>query len=154
MNKIDSPFEFANIYQRFWAFFFDFLFFCLLFFPITYFYKGTWLMMASDHDWQWGAIVFDPICLVFLIFIYCYFIFLEGLTGFTVGKRIMNIKVVSEEGNRIGLAKSFIRNIFRLIDGLPALNILGIYLILTSPENTRLGDKMAHSRVIKLNNHN
>ena len=105
-------------------------------------------MMASDHDWQWGMIVFDPICLVFLIFIFSYYIILEGTWGYTIGKKIMKIKVVNEWGGRIGIYKSFIRNIFRMVDGLPALNILGIYLILTTPENTRLGDKVAHSRVI------
>ena len=150
MNNPIDDFDFATLYQRFWAFVLDVIFFCVLFFPIAYLYKGTWLMMPSDHDWRWGMIVFDPICLVFLIFIFCYYIFLEGLTGYTVGKRIMNIKVVNEEGNKLGLKKSFIRNVFRMIDGLPALNILGIYLILTTPENTRLGDKMAHSRVICL----
>lgn len=34
------------------------------------------------------------------------------------------------------------------INKLPALNILGIYLILTTPENIRLGDSVVHSRVI------
>lgn len=150
MNEQDKKIVFASIYQRLWAFVIDVVFFCILFFPITYLYKGTWLMMASDHDWQWGMVVFDPICLVFLIFIFCYFIFLEGLTGYTVGKKIMKIKVVNEKGKTIGLVKSCIRNILRMVDGLPALNILGIYLILTTPENTRFGDKIAHSKVIQI----
>jgi uncharacterized RDD family membrane protein YckC len=141
-------FRFASLFQRFWAFVLDVVFFCLLFFPITFLYKGTWLMMPSDHDWQWGMVVFDPICLVFLIFIFAYFIILEGLTGYTVGKRIIKIKVVDVNGKTIGLVKGFIRNILRMVDGLPALNILGIYLILTSSEHTRFGDKIAHSRVI------
>ena len=148
MSNSVCNFKFATLYQRFWAFVLDVVFFCILFFPITYLYKGTWLMMASDHDWQWGMVVFDPICLVFLIFIFFYYIILEGIWGYTVGKKIMKIKVVNELGGKLGLYGSFLRNIFRLIDGLPALNILGIYLILTTPENTRLGDKVAHSRVV------
>jgi uncharacterized RDD family membrane protein YckC len=151
MNNANAVLKFATIYQRFWAFVLDVVFFSLLFFPITYLYKGMWLMMPSDHDWQWGMVVFDPICLVFLIFIFCYFIFLEGLTGYTIGKYLVKIKVVNEDGNKMGLIKSFIRNIFRMVDGLPALNILGIFLILTTPEKTRLGDKMAHCRVICVN---
>ena len=140
--------KYASLLQRFWAYFLDIIFFCFLFFPITYIYKGTWLMMPTDHDWQWGDVVFDPICLVFLIFIFSYFILLEGFTGFTMGKRIMKIKVISMDGKKVGLVKSIIRNLLRMIDGLPAINILGIYLILKTEENTRLGDIVAGSRVI------
>jgi uncharacterized RDD family membrane protein YckC len=142
--------DYCSLFKRILAFSIDTLFFCVVFFPITYFYKGTWLMLATDHDWNYGLFIFDPICLVFLISIFLYFIFLEGIYGFTIGKRCVKIKVVNIKGEVIGIKKSILRNIFRMIDGLPALNILGIYLILTSPENTRLGDIIARSRVINI----
>jgi hypothetical protein len=42
-----------------------------------------------------------------------------------------------------------LRNLLRLVDGLPALGILGAYLIATSQERTRLGDRCADTRVVR-----
>lgn len=142
-----KEFDYASLSKRFFAMAIDYAILSTFFFPITRIVKGTWLMMPSDHDWQWGQIVFDPICLIFLIVIFTYFIIFDAI-GATAGKFIMRIRVVNINGNKPGIIKSFIRNILRLIDGLPALNILGVYLILTTYENTRLGDKLANTRVI------
>ena len=42
-----------------------------------------------------------------------------------------------------------IRNMLRLIDGLPAFNIVGIILIITSTKEQRFGDHRANTYVIK-----
>jgi uncharacterized RDD family membrane protein YckC len=57
--------------------------------------------------------------------------------------------VVDEKGNKIGLAKSAVRNLLRLVDGLPAFNLLGITLIVVSPTGQRLGDNVARTFVIR-----
>jgi len=51
-------------------------------------------------------------------------------------------------GNKIGLLKSAIRNILRLVDGLPAFNILGIILITFSARGQRFGDRVAKTYVV------
>jgi len=51
--------------------------------------------------------------------------------------------VVDISGNKIGLSKATIRNILRLVDGLPAFNILGIILIAISQREQRFGDRIA-----------
>lgn len=104
-------------------------------------------MMPQDHDWNYGSIVFDPICLVFLCIIFLYFILLEAYTGATFGKWITGIKVTDTAGLKPGLTKSLIRNILRLVDGI-AINLVGIILILTTKQKTRLGDIAAGTRVI------
>jgi uncharacterized RDD family membrane protein YckC len=43
------------------------------------------------------------------------------------------MRVLDIAGDKIGLSKSLVRNLLRLVDGLPALNIFGIVLIITSP---------------------
>jgi len=68
-----------------------------------------------------------------------YFVVLEGLFGATAGKLILGLRVIKIEGGCPGLFKGFMRNLMRIIDGLPAFSILGIILILTSEERTRLG---------------
>jgi uncharacterized RDD family membrane protein YckC len=46
------------------------------------------------------------------------------------------------------MARSAARNVLRVVDGLPVLNVVGIVLILTSPEKARFGDRVARTRVI------
>jgi len=121
----------------------DFLFLSFFFFPITYLYSGKWIMSYEDHLWG----ITDPICLVFLFLIFAYFILMEAYVGWTVGKRMLGMRVVDSAGNKIGFLKSLIRNLLRLVDGLPALNILGIILITSSPEGKRLGDRIARTFV-------
>ncbi|MDD5038058.1 MAG: RDD family protein [Dehalococcoidales bacterium] len=125
------------------AYILDFIFLSLFFFPITYLYSGKWIMGYEDHLWG----ILDPICLVFLFIIFAYFIFMEAYIGWTVGKKVLGMRVVDETGNKIGWSKSLIRNLLRLVDGLPALNILGIILIARSPEGQRFGDRIARTFV-------
>jgi uncharacterized RDD family membrane protein YckC len=54
-----------------------------------------------------------------------------------------------DDDSKPGLARSLVRNLLRFVDGLPALNILGVVLILRSPQRARFGDRVADTRVIK-----
>lgn len=140
--------RYAGLAVRFSALAIDFLLFCALFFPITRMVKGVWLMGANDHRWAHGWVVFDPICAVFLAIMVLYFVCLEGLAGATLGKWVLGIRVVRLDRGKPGLARSLGRNLLRLVDGLPVLNIVGVVLILRSPEKARLGDRLAGTRVV------
>jgi uncharacterized RDD family membrane protein YckC len=141
--------RYAGVMIRFWALVIDFLIFCAVFFPVTRLVKGVWLMSPSDHRWVSGWFVTDPLCLIFLAIIVAYFILLEAYAGATIGKRICGLRVVrAGEDGKPGLMKSFLRNIGRVIDSLPALNILGVVLIVASPEKARFGDRIANTRVV------
>ena len=102
-------------------------------------------MGPEEHLWG----ISDPICLVFLFIIFAYLILMEAYVGWTIGKKILGMRVVDVSGNKIGLSKSIIRNLLRFVDGLPALNILGIILIASSPKDQRFGDRIAKPFVIK-----
>ncbi|MGD8922931.1 MAG: RDD family protein [Candidatus Zixiibacteriota bacterium] len=142
--------QFAGLWPRLKALVLDFALLSLLFFPVTRIVKGTWIMSVSDHRWASGWFVTDPICLVFLAMIVLYFILLEGLAGATPGKMAVGIRVVSVEGKKPGLTRSIVRNVLRVVDSLPVLNILGVVLITKSPERARFGDRVAGTRVIKV----
>ena len=122
----------------------DILFLSLFFFPATYFYSGKWIMGPEEHLWG----ISDPICLVFLLIIFAYLILMEAYAGWTIGKRILDMRVVDGSGDKIGLTRSVIRNLLRLVDGLPAFHILGIILIATSPRGQRFGDRVAQTYVV------
>ena len=101
-------------------------------------------MTPEDHLW----IIFDPICGVFLVIIFAYFIILEWLTGYTAGKYLLKMKVVNFDGKQITLKQSLIRNFGRMIDGLPCFNIIGMVSIYRSETRQRVGDKLAGTVVV------
>ena len=121
----------------------DILFLSVFFFPITYYYSGKWVMGPDEHLWG----ISDPICIVFLFIIFAYLILMEAYIGWTIGKRLLGMRVVDDSGSRIGLQKSIIRNLLRLVDGLPAFNILGIVLIVCPEKGQRFGDRVAKTFV-------
>ncbi len=135
----------ASLLRRGFALVLDTLLFCLVFFPVTYLVKGVWLMTPEDHLW----IIFDPICGVFLVIIILYYVLLEGSWGRTAGKWLLGMQIVNPDGSPISLRQSVIRNLGRMIDGLPVLNIVGIVSILRSPQNQRVGDKLAGTMVVR-----
>ena len=55
-------------------------------------------MGPEEHLWG----ISDPICIFFLLIIFAYFILMEAYVGWTVGKKILGMRVVDRSGNRIG----------------------------------------------------
>ncbi|HOD66157.1 MAG TPA: RDD family protein [candidate division Zixibacteria bacterium] len=152
MQKSEQPgrFRYAGLGRRFAALMLDFALGSLVFFPVTKIAKGVWILRPEEHAWRYGWLITDPLCLMFLAVILAYFILSEGLLGATLGKRLVAIRVVRVNGERPGLGRSLIRNVLRAVDALPAFNILGIVLIVSSPEKARAGDRVAGTRVIAL----
>ena len=142
--------QFAGLWPRFLALLVDLALFCAAFFPITRWVKGVWIMSATDHRWSAGLFITDPLCIAFLVVMILYFVLLEGLIGVTLGKWVLGLRVVRVGGGRPGIVKGFLRNVLRIVDGLPAFSILGAALILTSAERARFGDRVAGTRVIRV----
>ena len=142
--------RYTGLWDRFFALVIDGALFCAFFFPIVRIVKGVWIMGATDHRWAYGWFITDRLCLEFLLIMFLYFVLLEGLAGATLGKAVLSLRVVQIDGSKPGLLKSLVRNILRVIDGLPAFNILGVILILRSKEKARFGDRKAGTRVVRL----
>lgn len=140
----ESHLNYASLLRRIAASLLDLLVFCLIFFPVTYAVKGVWLMSPGDHLW----IIFDPICAVFLVFIFLYFILLEARFGATLGKAMVGIRVTELSGKSITMRASLVRNFGRMIDGTP-LNLTGIICIILSSKNQRVGDMLAKTVVVR-----
>ena len=146
---MQNQIRFAGLLPRALALLVDLLVFCAVFFPVTRLLKGVWLMSATDHRWNQDLFVTDPLCLGFLLVMFLYFVLLEGLAGATLGKMVLGIRVERMGGGRPGFTKGLVRNLLRVVDSLPALGILGIILIATSPERARFGDRVAGTRVVR-----
>ena len=78
-----------------------------------------------------------------------YFFALEYFWGGkTIGKRVLGIRVLQENGHSVTLLSCFIRNLLRVIDSLPALYFIGIVMIFLHPKHKRIGDLVAGTLVV------
>lgn len=60
--------------------------------------------------------------------------------GRTPGKRMMGLRIITEEGLTPGLGPILVRNIFRLVDTLPSAYVLGLVVAYFNRRHARLGD--------------
>jgi uncharacterized RDD family membrane protein YckC len=77
-----------------------------------------------------------------------YYVFCEAATGATLGKRMVGIHVIGENGEHLTFGASLVRNLLRLVDCLFFYLVGGIFA-LTSPRGQRLGDRAAHTVVVR-----
>jgi uncharacterized RDD family membrane protein YckC len=68
--------------------------------------------------------------------------------GRTPGKRALGLRVVMKDGRPVGLRASAVRNLLRLIEGLPLSYVPAIISILATRSNQRLGDLAAGTVVV------
>jgi uncharacterized RDD family membrane protein YckC len=112
---------------------------------------------AITVDTSTGAVSFGPayyaaVALVIVIEL-LYFTLLLGRYGQSVGMMAVKIKVVSQaDSGQITYGAAFIRTILLYIDEIPYAIpfLLGAILIWTSDKKQRLGDRVAHTVVVKV----
>ena len=98
-------------------------------------------------DGAWGAAIF--FVLAFVLF-NGYDIAFEVLnSGRTPGKGWNGLRVVRESGAPVSFGASAVRNVLRMIDLLPGMYLVGIFSILVTGRNQRLGDLAAGTLVVR-----
>lgn len=109
--------------------------------------KGIGNEEAREYS-LWAETQGAPRALFFLL-TFAYFFATELVWAQTLGKRVMKLRVVSENGSRAGAGPVAIRNLLRVIDWLPSLYIVGIITIFATGERRiRLGDMAAKTKVV------
>jgi uncharacterized RDD family membrane protein YckC len=71
-----------------------------------------------------------------------------ALRGSTPGKRMAGVRIVSRDGGPPGTSALLIRNIFRLIDSLPAAYMLGLICCFLTANRIRVGDVAAGTLLV------
>lgn len=69
--------------------------------------------------------------------------------GQTIGKRLLNIRVIDARGLRLQPSQIIIRNLLRMVDALPAFYLFGGGVALLHPNYQRLGDIAAGTVVVR-----
>ena len=79
---------------------------------------------------------------------FLYFWVLECLPGATLGKLIMGLEVRQQDGTRLDLRRSAIRNVWRAVDGI-GFYLVGFLVAIFSRLRQRIGDHMARAVVLE-----
>lgn len=95
-----------------------------------------------------GQIALVP-TIIFAILFFGYFILFESIARTSVGKTIMSMTIVKEDGTPIGVREAIIRTLYRGIDGAPFWYFVGLITILLSPTRQRCGDHAGQAIVVE-----
>jgi uncharacterized RDD family membrane protein YckC len=77
-----------------------------------------------------------------------YNIVCESATGATLGKRMVGIRVVGEDGADVTFGAAVVRNLVRVVDAL-FFYFVGFISAILSKRGQRLGDRAAHTIVVR-----
>ena len=85
----------------------------------------------------------------FFVLAMAYYALMEGYRGQTVGKMLLGIRVVREDGGGVpGFKAALIRSLLRVVDGLFGY-LVGFVAVVASEKNQRLGDMAARTLVVR-----
>ncbi len=104
-------------------------------------YNGDMTLAAPPKT---DAVWFGAIALPVLAIYFLYHPVLEvALRGSTPGKRTAGVRIVSRTGAAASVGALLVRNVFRLIDALPAFYGIGLAVVCISRDSLRWGDMAA-----------
>ena len=136
-NAVAQEVSYAGLGQRTLAFLIDSIA-CIVLVGQT----AAWLPADASED---APVPVGVLFLVLFSFAFNYFWFAEWKFGKTLGKAIVSIHVTTEDGERLRFGPATVRNIMRLIDVFG----IGPIMIGNSERHQRLGDRFAHSIVVR-----
>lgn len=134
----------ASIGERFLALVIDY-------FLITLYIYST-VVLLMELRLSSGFRSFFLLCIIYLP-IFCYSFLCETFNhGQSFGKKLMNIRVVKVDGSTPSVSSYLLRWLLFIIDG-PLTGGLGLFVVLLTKNNQRLGDLAAGTMVIKEKNY-
>jgi uncharacterized RDD family membrane protein YckC len=143
-ERVAFQYEIAGIGSRFLAQFVDVAILTVVTFVIFIAATGLGMLFKSAET----AILFALI-LGFIV-VAGYFLVSEAvLSGQTLGKRAVRLRVVGDQGQPITLGQAAIRNLVRFVDFLPFFYGIGIITLFVNGRGKRLGDFAAGTLVVR-----
>lgn len=115
---------------------------------IVLFIVGYLMAIVTGETTQGGFNLQGASAFVWFLIGIGYYIVMEAMLGATVGKMACGLKVVKTDTGSMDWNASVVRNVLRIIDGL-FVYLVGAILVWTSPQRQRLGDRVAHTVVVK-----
>ncbi len=147
-ESVELEFTLAGIGNRALALLIDYI---ALFFTLFVFWV-VWIVLVSQLQKLLTQLDLGKwllaIAILINFFVYMgYFVFFEVLwQGQTPGKRYTKIRVIRDDGRRVGLQQATLRSLLRPIDD---TLFIGAFLIMLGRQEKRLGDMAAGTLVIQ-----
>ena len=134
-----SHIEIATIPYRIGAFLIDFFVFCLIASFMGLFFGES---LEDEIGFHMTGL---PAFATMVIGLFMWPIS-EGAWGQTLGKRLLDLKVVTDKNRPIGMGQAFIRFFLGFID---YMLLIGLIISAANKQNKRIGDLVANTIVIR-----
>jgi len=106
--------------------------------------NGTELDLFNNSAWT--TVTWIPALVIYFLYHPVLEVFMHGRTP---GKRMAGVRIVDLNGRTPSIGALVIRNVFRLVDSLPSLYMVGFTVCLFSKNAVRIGDMAAGTLLIK-----
>ncbi len=117
---------------------------------------GFWFPQAANLSITWESLISGAFWvgqsqawLTAVAVMILYYTIFETLFGFTPGKLMAQIKVVRQDGSKLGPGGALLRNLLRIVD-LQLFGLVGAVVIWRTPLQQRCGDLAAKTIVVRL----
>lgn len=149
-QNVTIEYELAGIWERILAFFIDtvILYVYLILVFVLFAFGDSEELLSNDIALFFYLIVTLPVWLGYHLF--CETVF----SGQSIGKMVLKIKVVKNDGQQMDMSDYSMRWMFRIIDIMLSFGIIGVVAIMSSWRNQRIGDMVGDTSVIKLDPNN
>lgn len=117
------------------------------FFAAALIYTGSFLFFSEGgpRDSLFYFIVLVPTMIIYFL----YHPILEiAMHGRTPGKRMAGVRLVSRTGDIPGAGALLLRNVFRIIDSMPFVYLVGLVTVIFTEHHVRIGDLAAGTLLV------
>lgn len=110
-----------------------------------YIYTGGTFLLPGAPTPAYVFLVWVPATLIYFL----YHPVLEiAMRGRTPGKRIAGVRLVTREGDIPSAGALLLRNVFRLLDSLPVMYLIGLVTVVLTDQHVRIGDLAAGTLLV------
>ena len=148
--NIDLEFETPEFHKRLFAWVIDFA----IIYAYSIIFRYVMAQFSAGHKLSDNNMPFlynmSAVYLLLYVPILVYHLFFETvMNGQSIGKKIIGIKVIGENGGRPAIHQYLIRWLLRPVDFAFTLCLGGLLSVILSKKNQRLGDMAAGTLIIK-----
>lgn len=141
-ESVEFEFVLAGLYSRALAWLLDRMIILAVFLALGM--SLAWILGGL------GQLLSVTTLLLYFVLDWGYMVLFESLwAGQTPGKRTLGLRVLQEGGVRVGFEQVLLRNLARVVDGLPVLYGVGGVTTLLNDRHQRLGDLLAGTVVVR-----
>lgn len=144
------PFDTAGVGTRSLAKLIDIILLGIALIPIGILISALSTVLSLSTDFDLPSVLVGIVWIVFAFVPIMYFTATEyWIRGQTVGKKILKLRVIADDGKHPSFSSVFLRNLVQFIDLLPGCFLVGLIAIFVHRQEKRIGDLVAGTLVIQ-----